>query len=84
VAFSDIKKFDFVVEGAEAIARSISRWTILEDIYLYSRALITKSTEALEDSLSRLYASIFIYLARAKQYFEQSTTSLFAIKCVHK
>ena len=36
----------------------------------------TESVKALVDALIRLYATIFVYLAKAKQYFEQSKASL--------
>lgn len=73
VAVSDINKFDFVVEAAETIAHSISRFTIFESIYLQRHSVMTKSVQALEEALVRLYASTLVYLARAKQYFEQNT-----------
>lgn len=75
VAISDINKFNFVVEGAETIARSIARFAIFEDLYLHRGTLETKSEKALEEALIRLYATILVYLARAKLYFEQSTAS---------
>lgn len=77
VAVSDINKFDFVVEAAETIAHSISRFTIFESIYLHRHSVMTKSVQALEEALVRLYASTLVYLARAKQYFEQNTASMF-------
>ena len=75
VAVSDINKFNFVVEGAETIARSIARFAIFEDLYLHRGTLETKSEKALEEALIRLYATILVYLARVKLYFEQSTAS---------
>lgn len=75
VAVSDINKFNSVVEGAETIARSIARFAIFEDLYLHRGTLETKSEKALEEALLRLYATILVYLARVKLYFEQSTAS---------
>lgn len=80
VAVSDVHKFDFVVEGAETIARSISRFAILEIIYLRPQTLLTQSSKALEEALVRLYTSILVYLARAKQYYEQSTASMSCLR----
>ena len=82
VVVSDINKFNFVVEGAETIARSIARFAIFEDLYLHRGTLETKSENALEEALIRLYATILVYLARAKLYFELSTASLsFSFLC---
>ena len=77
VAISDINKFDFLVEAAEIMAYSISRFAILEKIYLNRRASTADSKEGLKDALVRLYSSMFVYLAKAKQYFGQSTPSMF-------
>lgn len=79
VAVSDINKFDFVVEAAETIAHSISRFTIFERVYLHRHSSVTASVQALEEALVRLYASTFVYLARARQYFEQNTASSFQL-----
>jgi len=75
IVVSDVQKFDFVVEGAERIARCISRFAIFENVYLHPSHTTTESSKALEEAMTRLYASIFVYLARAKQYYEQSTAS---------
>lgn len=74
-AVSDINKFAFAVEGAETIARSISRHATLEQIYLRYDTLATRAVKGLEDALVRLYAAILIYLAKTKRYFDEPTPS---------
>ena len=70
IAVSDMVKFDFVVEGAEVIARMISRYAIYEDIYLHRTS---KAIQELKDALVRLYTTILLYLSKAKQFFEQNS-----------
>ena len=76
VAMSDINQFKCVADGAEAIAHSITRCAILENLYLNGLEPTTKSVQVLEETLVRLYVSVLIYIARAKQYFEQRTLSV--------
>ncbi|KAF6227916.1 hypothetical protein HO133_007644 [Letharia lupina] len=73
LAVSDINKFAFIVEGAETMARSISRYATFEQIYLPYDTTASRAMKGLEDALVRLYAAILIYLAKAKRYFEEST-----------
>ena len=70
IAVSDMLKFSFVVEGAEVIARMISRYAIFEDIYLHRAS---KATQELQDALVRLYTTILLYLSKAKDFFEQNS-----------
>ena len=70
IAISDIAKFGFVVEGAEVIARMISRYAIFEDIYLHRTS---KATQELRDALVLLYTTMLLYLSKAKRFFEQNS-----------
>lgn len=70
VAVGDIVKFDFIVEGAESIARMLARYAIFEDIYLRR---ISKASKELENALVRLYSTILIYQSKAKSFFDQSS-----------
>ncbi|KAL9066249.1 MAG: hypothetical protein Q9161_007706 [Pseudevernia consocians] len=75
LAVSDINKFAFVVEGAETIARSISRHATFEQIYLHHDTIYTRAIKGLEEAVVKLYAANLIYLAKAKKYFEEPTLS---------
>ena len=70
VAVGDIVKFDFVVEGAESIARIIARYAIFEDVYLRHTS---KASKELENALVRLYSTILTYQSKAKSFFDQSS-----------
>ena len=71
VAISDIVKFDFVVEGAESIARMLGRYAIFEEIYLRRTS---KASMELENALVRLYSTILMYESKAKRFFDQSSS----------
>ena len=71
VAIGDIVKFDFVVEGAESIARMLGRYAIFEEIYLYRTS---KASMELENALVRLYSTILMYQSKAKRFFDQSSS----------
>ncbi|KAF6230805.1 hypothetical protein HO173_010921 [Letharia columbiana] len=73
LAVSDITNFAFIVEGAETMARSISRYATFEQIYLPYNSTASRAMKRLKDALVRLYAAILIYLAKAKRYFEEHT-----------
>lgn len=63
-----------MTEGLEAVAHLITRYATFEVLYLQtSSALATQ----LEDALVALYASVLIYIAKAKRYFQASTTGKF-------
>lgn len=71
VAIGDIVKFDFVVEGAESIARMLGRYAIFEEIYLHRTS---KASMELENALVRLYSTILMYQSKAKRFFDQSSS----------
>ena len=64
------------MQGAESIARMIARYRIFEMLYLKHQSL---ARENLEKALIKLYASILLYLARAKRYFQERTASTLSI-----
>ena len=75
VAVSDINRFAFIVEGAENIAHSISRYATFEQIYLKYEDRPTRAVKGLEKALIKLYAVILTYLGKAKKYFDEPTLS---------
>jgi hypothetical protein len=75
MAIDDFEKFAFVVECADSISEMICQYAIFEEIYLQSASSVMGELEA---ALIRLYASIMIYLAKAKRYFEQNSASWYS------
>ncbi|OQD62738.1 hypothetical protein PENPOL_c011G02956 [Penicillium polonicum] len=70
IAINDFGKFDFVVQGAERIARMTARYRIIEQIYANKGSA---ASGQLEEAIVRVYGSIFKYLVEAKRYFEHKT-----------
>ena len=61
-----------MIEGLAQIAELICRYAVMEALYIYNAS---KATTKLERAVVKLYANILGYLAKARQYFEQGTTS---------
>lgn len=72
VAVSDISAFSFVVEDAEMISETITRFATFEQIYLQSTSSVVVK---LRSELEKLYRGIVNYLVELRKYFEQSSLS---------
>jgi hypothetical protein len=71
VGINDIQTFGVLAERLERISYLITRHIVLEYVYR-----MTKSTsEPFEELMTRLYADILNFLARAVRYFKDSTAS---------
>lgn len=70
IAINDFSKFDFVVQGAERIARMTARYRIIEQIYAQKGSA---ASEQVEEAVLGVYGSILKYLVEAKRYFEHKT-----------
>ena len=81
VAVNDRKAFGKTVENLEAVSHLITRYAILEELYLHR---ISTARDKLEDMVVRLYAEILTFLARVRKYFQTSAKSkwfYFLIPC---
>ena len=67
---SDIDTFGFLVEQIEMICHLIGRYAIFEDVYLHEGS---NFADQLGEALTRLYASVLLFLSKAKSFFEQNT-----------
>lgn len=72
MAVNDKKAFGEMVENLETVSHLITRYAILEELYLqrYSAA-----RDKLEDVVVHLYVEILTFLAKARQYFQTSAKS---------
>lgn len=61
-----------MLQGVDAIAKMITRYGIFEGIYLVSQVLTPAETQ-LAQSLTRLYASILVFLGKALHYYSNNT-----------
>jgi hypothetical protein len=71
--FNDINVFGHVVENVESISGLITRYTVIEMLYLHEEC---EATPQLSESITMLYAAILLYLAKAKAYFSGNTLSM--------
>lgn len=72
IAVNDFKTFDFVLEKIPSIAELVCRCALAEEITLRYQS---PAAGELRRALVQLYASVMVYLAGAREYFEQSTKS---------
>lgn len=83
IAINDFNKFDFVVQGAERIARMAARYRILEKIYVEQPF---DSARKLGEAIVRVYELIMRYLVQARRFFEQRAACEFPMaiyKSIH-
>ncbi|MCJ1352386.1 MAG: hypothetical protein MMC33_002370, partial [Icmadophila ericetorum] len=71
LAINDSQIFGAMVEGIEHISNLITRYAIIEHLYLQSTAAMAK--DQLSQSLVKVYAAILQYLSKAKRYYDRNT-----------
>ena len=72
IAVNNKRAFGETVENLEIISYLITRYAILEELYLQRKSVARDKLEAI---VVRLYAEVLTLLAKAKKYFQSSTTS---------
>ncbi|KAL9581026.1 MAG: hypothetical protein Q9212_004143 [Teloschistes hypoglaucus] len=70
LSVNEVQIFGAMTEGLEKISGYITRCHLYEQLFL---AKPSAAQTELESALLRLYTSILLYLARARQYYAQST-----------
>ncbi len=69
MALNDRKVLGETIENLETVSHLITRYAILEDLYLQHRS---PARDQLEDMIVRLYAEILTFLAKARKYLQSS------------
>lgn len=69
---NDKRALGETIENLEAVSHLITRYAILEELYLQRNSA---ARDKLEDMVVRLYAEILTFLARARKYFQSSAKS---------
>ena len=72
IAVNDKRALGEMIENLEAVSQLITRYAILEDLYLQRSSA---ARDKLEDMVVRLYAGILTFLASARKYFQSSAKS---------
>jgi inorganic triphosphatase YgiF len=65
-----------VIEGLARVAELICRYAFTEALYLQGTP---KAVEELRRAVVKLYTIVLGYLSKARRYFEQGTTSQYAL-----
>lgn len=75
---NDSQTFGAMVEGMELVSNLITRYAILEKLYL--RTVTRSEAEAegkkqLAQAILKLYIAVLVYLSKAKRYYSRHTAS---------
>ncbi|CAD6579294.1 MAG: hypothetical protein ASARMPREDX12_009118 [Alectoria sarmentosa] len=65
IGFSDIDEFSSVAEGIESVSGLMTRYTIVEKLYLNQQC---EAKLGLQEAITKLYAATLAYLAKVKAY----------------
>ncbi|CAM1510989.1 Fc.00g085020.m01.CDS01 [Cosmosporella sp. VM-42] len=69
---SDTHVFGSTISGLETVSHLIARYAIFEGVHMRRN---TAASAELEPLLTKLYADLLIFLARAKKYFQTPTAA---------
>ncbi len=72
VSIQDINQYALVVEGAEKLANIITRYHIVERLYLVKEY---EATTQLKDHITDLYTLALKFLIKAKRFYLKNTAS---------
>ncbi|THY87126.1 hypothetical protein D6C92_08177 [Aureobasidium pullulans] len=72
LSLNDVKEFDAMIEGLETVSRVVTRYGLVEILYLKGTSDAQKQ---LKEQLTNLYATVLRYLCRARKYYSYSTAA---------
>jgi hypothetical protein len=76
VAVNDSQTFQAMLEGVELVSEIITRYTIVEKLYLQRDSSVK---DRLTLAILKLYTEVLVYLSKAEKYYQKSTLSEFTI-----
>jgi hypothetical protein len=71
---NDSQTFGTMAEGVEFVSNLITRYTIVEQLYLQKPSA---AKYQLTQAILRLYSTVLIYLSKAKSYYQRNIFSSF-------
>jgi hypothetical protein len=74
VTANDSQTFGAMAEGVELVSNLITRYTIVEKLYLQRPSA---AKDQLTQAILRLYSTVLIYLSKAKSYYQRNTFGTF-------
>ena len=72
VFVQDINQYALVLEGAEKVANIVTRYRIVERLYLVKQYEVTTK---LQDHITDLYVLALKFLVKAKKFYSKNTAS---------
>ena len=72
IAVNDSSTFQEMAEGIELVAAMITRYAVVESLYLLEDSSLKTQ---LIDGITKLYVAILKYLGIARTYYDKSTLS---------
>lgn len=73
---NDSQTFGAMAEGIECVSHLITRYAILEKLYVNTHRKAA-ADDQLKESIVKLYSAVLRYLSKAARYYHQSTTSAY-------
>lgn len=70
VVVNDIQTYGSMIEGIETVSNLITRYTMVERHYLREQSDLQQK---LVEGITRVYAAILTYLAKARRYYDRRT-----------
>ena len=70
VSVENVHQYSVIAEGVEHVTWALTRYKIMERLYLKRR---NESTTALTNSLTELYTCILRFLIKAQRFYEKGT-----------
>jgi hypothetical protein len=67
---NDSQTFGAMAEGVELVSNLITRYTIVEKLYLEKPSA---AKDQLTQAILRLYSAVLMYLSKAKSYYQRNT-----------
>jgi len=81
MAVNDRKVLGETIQNLETVSRLITRYTMLEDLYLQRKSL---ARDQFEDMIVRLYAEILTFCApNARKYLQSSANGQSSVRSNH-
>ena len=73
---NDIQIFGAMIEGIELVSNLITRYAILEKLYLQTiTGMKAAAKDQLEKAILQLYTAVLKYLSKARRYYDRKTYS---------
>lgn len=82
VAINDTETFGAMAEGVEFVSNLITRYTIIEQLYLQN---LSTAKDQLMKAITKLYAAVLKYLSKADHFYRRTSAGESSlVPCLHQ